>query len=170
MGLKLHCTARWCRRDFGRTRFYPAAAWLNARSLRKLPAETFAFVGGRGRRCRRTGARGGYRLARPANTITLLDLVEAVDGAGPAFQCREIRRCLPGRSPDPRGDSSNCFIKTRMLAAERIWRDALASQSVADLIGDGGKTHQRAIRRRSRRLSNRISSAPRCPRVSERRM
>ena len=33
------------------------------------------------------GPRGGYRLARPPAEVTLLDVVEAVEGRAPAFRC-----------------------------------------------------------------------------------
>jgi Rrf2 family protein len=33
------------------------------------------------------GSKGGFRLGRPANTIMALDVVDAVEGAGPAFRC-----------------------------------------------------------------------------------
>src|SRR5688500_14193352 len=38
------------------------------------------------------GPKGGYRLAHPPADITLLDIVLAVEGPGPAFRCNEIRR------------------------------------------------------------------------------
>ena len=41
------------------------------------------------------GPRGGYRLARPAAKVTMLDIVEAIDGEEPAFRCTEIRRRGP---------------------------------------------------------------------------
>src|SRR6187455_675775 len=41
------------------------------------------------------GRRGGYRLARPAAAITVLDVVEAVEGSAPAFRCTEIRQRGP---------------------------------------------------------------------------
>src|SRR4051795_8446042 len=39
-----------------------------------------------------SGRRGGYRLARPADKISVLDVVVAVEGDRPAFRCTEIRR------------------------------------------------------------------------------
>ena len=45
------------------------------------------------------GPNGGYRLAKPADKITLLDIVLAVEGAQPAFRCGEIRQ----RGPNPLG-------------------------------------------------------------------
>lgn len=41
------------------------------------------------------GPKGGYRLARPATEITLLDVVEAIEGPEPAFRCTEIRQQGP---------------------------------------------------------------------------
>src|SRR4029078_7819131 len=38
------------------------------------------------------GPRGGYRLARPAAAITVLDVVEAIDGDEAAFRFTAIRR------------------------------------------------------------------------------
>src|SRR3954470_24009164 len=37
------------------------------------------------------GARGGYRLARPADDVTVLDVVEAIDGGGAAVRGTENR-------------------------------------------------------------------------------
>ncbi|MBN9023815.1 MAG: Rrf2 family transcriptional regulator, partial [Rhizobiales bacterium] len=41
------------------------------------------------------GARGGFSLARPPEDITVLDVVQAVDGEEGAFRCTEIRRQGP---------------------------------------------------------------------------
>ena len=49
-------------------------------------AGVFEAVPGRG---------GGYRLARPAQDITVLEVVEAVEGRTRAFECSEIRQRGP---------------------------------------------------------------------------
>jgi Rrf2 family protein len=82
-----------------------------------------------------TGPRGGYRLAKPADDITLLDIVLAVDGDGTAFRCSEIRR----RGPSGVGDEHYqraCGIARAMWRAEDAWRTALANVSLADLVED----------------------------------
>ena len=47
------------------------------------------------------GRKGGYRLARAAYDITLIDVIDAVEGARPAFRCTEIRRRGPARVVPP---------------------------------------------------------------------
>ncbi|WP_066560578.1 RrF2 family transcriptional regulator [Croceicoccus bisphenolivorans] len=83
------------------------------------------------------GPKGGFRLSRPPQAISLLQVVDAIDGPEPFFACREIRRRGPGKSKDPCVYATDCFIKSRMLKAEQAWRDSLAAQNVADLVEDG---------------------------------
>lgn len=85
------------------------------------------------------GPRGGYRLKSAPEHITLLDIVEAIDGTEPAFVCREIRQRGPCKSHDRCAYRTDCFIKTRMLAAEDVWKDALRRQTLADLLEDGAR-------------------------------
>ncbi|GAA0262801.1 hypothetical protein GCM10010492_74820 [Saccharothrix mutabilis subsp. mutabilis] len=47
------------------------------------------------------GPRGGFRLARAPERITLMDVVSAVEGPEQAFRCTEIRHRGPAAGPDP---------------------------------------------------------------------
>jgi len=83
------------------------------------------------------GKAGGYVLTRSPDTITVLDVVEAVDGPGPAFVCTEIRRRGPLAIP-PQACTTPCAITRAMAGAEAAWRTALRAVSVADLVADVG--------------------------------
>jgi Rrf2 family protein len=79
------------------------------------------------------GPRGGYRLARPAAEITVLDVVEAIDGEEPAFRCTEIRRRGPMAQP-AREYTKLCGIHAVFVRADESWRAELAGTTVADLV------------------------------------
>lgn len=79
------------------------------------------------------GARGGYRLSRPATEVTLLDVVLAVEGTTPAFRCTEIRQRGPASLP-AREYRLPCTITRAMQRAEQAWRESLRSETVADLL------------------------------------
>lgn len=78
------------------------------------------------------GPKGGYRLAKEPEAITLLDIVLAVEGPAPAFRCAEIRQRGPNPLPD-RYFSKPCGINAAMLKAERAYRAELAKTTVADI-------------------------------------
>lgn len=80
----------------------------------------------------RRGPRGGYTLAREAGAITLLQIVEAIDGPERHFRCTEIRRCGPTGVED-RQYRRPCGIARSMWQAEIAWRRELASVSLADI-------------------------------------
>ncbi|PVC88742.1 Rrf2 family transcriptional regulator [Streptomyces sp. CS131] len=81
------------------------------------------------------GKAGGYVLTRSPALITVLDVVEAVDGPGPAFVCTEIRQRGPMATP-PEACTAPCAISRAMGRAETAWREALRSITVADLAAD----------------------------------
>ncbi len=88
------------------------------------------------------GKSGGYVLTRPPAEITVLDVVEAIEGAGPTFVCTEIRQRGPRAAP-PEACAAPCAIARTMIAADRAWRAALREVSVADLrrmVGEGYDT------------------------------
>ncbi|MBX4990135.1 Rrf2 family protein [Rhizobium binae] len=78
------------------------------------------------------GPRGGYKLAKAPEEISLLDILLAVEGPAPAFRCAEIRQRGPNPVPD-RFFSKPCNISAAMLRAERVYRAELAKTSIADL-------------------------------------
>ncbi|MCZ7462818.1 Rrf2 family transcriptional regulator [Rhizobium rhizogenes] len=81
------------------------------------------------------GPKGGYRLARATNRITLLDIVLAVEGPQPAFRCAELRQRGPNPLPG-RYFTKPCGINAAMLKAEKVYRAELAKTSIADILGD----------------------------------
>jgi Rrf2 family protein len=94
-----------------------------------------------------TGPRGGFRLARPAGEITILDVVEAVDGRTSFYQCNEIRQRGRGAAP-PEQCRRTCGIAARMYAAEAAWRESLRAVTVADIVTG----LPRGVAQRNRRL------------------
>lgn len=88
------------------------------------------------------GLRGGYRLARAATDISVLDVVDAVEGNKPLFDCQEVRgRCAVFNGKPPAWSTSGvCGIHAVMLRAEKSMRRELALTSLADLsAGFGNK-------------------------------
>ncbi|MGX7873589.1 RrF2 family transcriptional regulator [Mesorhizobium sp. ORM6] len=81
------------------------------------------------------GPAGGYRLARAAERITLLDIVLAIEGREPAFRCGEIRRNGPVKL-DASAYVKPCGINAAMLKAERAYRAALAEVKVSDIVAE----------------------------------
>ncbi|WP_327035985.1 Rrf2 family transcriptional regulator [Micromonospora ureilytica] len=81
------------------------------------------------------GKSGGYVLTRAPKSITLLDVVRAIDGPGPSFVCTEIRQRGPFATP---ADSCTtpCPVSRAMWAAEDAWHQALAAVTIADLARD----------------------------------
>jgi Rrf2 family protein len=79
------------------------------------------------------GPRGGFRLARPAAEITLLQVVEAVDGASQPYQCREIRQ--QGRGALSAEECRRaCILAEKMAEAHQAWRHSLAGVTLAEIL------------------------------------
>ncbi|WP_050418911.1 RrF2 family transcriptional regulator [Bradyrhizobium tropiciagri] len=87
------------------------------------------------------GIRGGYLLARRADHITVLDVVDAIEGKKPLFECQEIRsKCAVFGRKAPRWSTEGvCAIHALMLRAEQSMRSELASTTIADLAGTVGR-------------------------------
>ena len=82
------------------------------------------------------GARGGFRLARRPEEISVLDVVVAIDGDKSLFECREIReRCVVAQELTSSSDRplEVCSIHAIMLEAEARMREVLASHTLGEI-------------------------------------
>ena len=79
------------------------------------------------------GPRGGFRLARTATEITVLDVLEAIEGSAAPFLCQEIRQRGTG-AVSAEQCSRPCAISTVMADAHEAWRDSLRQTTIANLV------------------------------------
>jgi Rrf2 family protein len=119
----------------------PVASARDLAQLQGLPAEFVAKLLTRLEKAglvRGTeGIAGGFALARAESAISVLDVVTAIDGAKPLFDCREIRgRCalFEGAPPTWAGQGV-CSIHAVMLEAEKRMRDVLAERTLGAIAG-----------------------------------
>lgn len=92
------------------------------------------------------GPRGGFRLARDPSEITLLEVVDAIEGPDAAFRCTEIRRTGEGASP-ANECKKPCAIASAMRQAESAWRNELANHTLATIMENAPRAAaQRAVR------------------------
>lgn len=81
------------------------------------------------------GKGGGFSLARPADQISVLDIVEAIDGEKSIFDCKEIRQRLAiFDEPAPKWACEGiCGVRAVMNIAQQRMEEALAQHTVLDL-------------------------------------
>ncbi len=86
-----------------------------------------------------SGVKGGYALSRSADEITFLDIVEAVEGKEPFFQCVEIRQnnILIDKNNLPRSYSKcPCLINVVMKEAENEMKKYLEKKTLGWLYDE----------------------------------
>ncbi|WP_334150711.1 RrF2 family transcriptional regulator [Hyphomicrobium sp.] len=120
----------------------PCAQPLSSRDLAALQGVPFAYLAKIFAKLEKAGIvsandgiRGGYRLARDPDEISVLDVVEAIDGKQPLFECQGIRsRCAVfGDSAPAWSTDGVCAVHAVMLRAEARMREELASASIGEL-------------------------------------
>lgn len=88
------------------------------------------------------GQYGGYRLSKAATSVTLLDVLKAIQGDAPLFNCEDVR-CRGIFEPDAEKIKAGgkCGIHRAMLEAESGWRQSLGGVTIDALtesVGDEG--------------------------------
>lgn len=89
------------------------------------------------------GARGGYRLARPAETITMDEVVLALEGTIAPMDCF-VEGCEQRVSCSHRSDhGSACATRMLWTRVQDAVVDALRNTTLAELVlfGDSGASH-----------------------------
>lgn len=96
----------------------------------RFVAHVLADLGRAGLVVGSTGRRGGYRLARPANEINLLGIVDAAERQDPVPRC-----VLRGIACDPAG---RCVVHDTFSGATAALRAELAGTTLAGLVSRPG--------------------------------
>lgn len=78
------------------------------------------------------GPRGGVYLVKKPEELTLLEIVDAIEGKEPLFRCTEIRQRSPITCSQGEFDTP-CTIHVAMLKANKAWREALQTQTLASV-------------------------------------
>ena len=79
------------------------------------------------------GVNGGYELARAPENISFWDIVEAIEGTDPLFQCAEIRQneiLLDKNNLPDAYTKCPCLIKVVMLEAEEQMKQYLKHKTL----------------------------------------
>jgi len=87
-----------------------------------------------------SGPRGGFRLARAPQAVSLLDIVAAIEGPEELFRCDRILDRGPGEHAGVDYRQSCAFARA-MRGADLAWRRELAGRTLADVRADVERAH-----------------------------
>ncbi|BAM02708.1 RrF2 family transcriptional regulator [Phycisphaera mikurensis] len=117
------------------------------------------------------GKGGGFRLARSASDISVLDVVDAIEGDKPLFDCKQIQGNCAVLSGDVAADAarSMCMIHTVMLEAEQAMRRSLRSYSLAQMSkGMTASMPPRYLHSMESWFNDRLAGRPNAPTLGNR--
>jgi Rrf2 family protein len=115
----------------------PAGAYLSAREIARehripqaLMAKLLQRLARRGLVASHHGTKGGYRIARPPSTISLREIIEAIEGPMAVVEC--LDPCKPEC-----GQDATCTVKAPLHQVQRRIVEMLGRTTVSDLTGNG---------------------------------
>lgn len=81
------------------------------------------------------GKGGGFRLARASELISVLDVVQAIDGQKSMFECKEIRQRLAlfDETPPAWACEGPCGVRAVMDSAQQRMEEELSRHTILDL-------------------------------------
>lgn len=81
------------------------------------------------------GKGGGFKLARAAELITVLDVAHAIDGQKNMFECREVRQRLAlfDEAPPAWACEGPCGVRSVMDSAQQRMEEELSRHTILDL-------------------------------------
>lgn len=93
------------------------------------------------------GVNGGYELARPADRISFLDVIQAIEGRQTMFVCSNARsqqhRLLAEPHAEPqvpqRSGNSECLIENVMVGAEQQLHRYLQEHTIQTVLDKSAK-------------------------------
>lgn len=121
----------------------PEDSWLTAKDVAEFQgvsapyvAKLFTRLQKRGLLISAEGVGGGYRLAAPATTISVLDVIDALEEDKALYRCRDVRsKCiLHGNNPPSWSTSTMCELRAAMFLAESKMREELSHVTLESLV------------------------------------
>jgi Rrf2 family protein len=97
------------------------------------------------------GVKGGYRLAKSPEEISFWDVIKAVEGPKPIFQCKNIKDNGYLYRENCCSAPSSCTINIVMLAAEEKMREFLRGKTLAWLNEELNGVLPKQIREETRK-------------------